>query len=143
MGVIIQRRKRSTKVIGGINIISSFTNILERQYLPFDIYVRKAIVKFSVKKIKRQGKFSALLIKRLDIFRIINLLLWKKIKSHTSCMYNGIGQGICRNSDLLAVPNPFILIPVERYPCLDVLGLFEITWWSLFTFLVKKNHTSL
>lgn len=86
MGVIIQRRKRSTKVIGGINIISSFTNILERQYLPFDIYVRKAIVKFSVKKIKRRGKFSALLIKRLDIFRIINLLLRKKIKSHTSCI---------------------------------------------------------
>lgn len=70
--------KRSTKVTGGINITSSFTDILERQYLPFDIYVRKAIVKFSVKKIKRHGKFSAFLINRLDIFRMINLLLWKK-----------------------------------------------------------------
>lgn len=114
--------------------------------IPFDFCVRKAIVQFSVKKIKRHGRFPAFLIKRLDICRIINLLLWIKkcpiLHAYivlNSTWYNGINQGICRNSDLLAVPNPFILIPVESYQCIAVLGLFEITWWSLFTFLVKKK----
>lgn len=33
MGVIIRRGEKSTNVTGGINIISSFTNILERRIL--------------------------------------------------------------------------------------------------------------
>lgn len=118
--------------------------------IPFDFCVRKAIVQFSVKKIKRHGRFPAFLIKRLDICRIINLLLWIKkcpiLHAYivlNSTWYNGISQGICRNSDLLAVPNPFILIPVESYQCIAVLGLFEITWWSLFTFLVKKKKKNI
>lgn len=51
----------------------------------------------------------------------------------------GLAKEYAKSSDLWTVPNPFILIPVESYHCLAVLGLFEITWWSLFTFLVKKK----
>lgn len=90
------------------------------------------------------GILPAFLINRLDIFRSMNLLLWKKISILHACIvlsatrYNGIGQGICKNSVLWAVPNPCILVPVESRHCAAVLGLFGITWWSLFTFLVEK-----
>lgn len=69
--------KKSIKVTGGISIINSFTNTFYRRILinPFYVYVRRAIVKSSVEKIKIHGIFSAFLINRLDIFRIMNLLL--------------------------------------------------------------------
>lgn len=147
MGMIIQRGEMSTKVTGGINIISSFTNMLERRVLnnPFWYQCKKGYCQmFSQKKLKRHGKFPAFLIKRLDIFRIMSLLLWKSPILHAyivlnSTWYSGIGQEICKNSEIWTVPNPFILMPTESYHCLAVLGLFEITWWSLFTFLVEKK----
>lgn len=78
MGMIIQRGEKSTKVTGGINIISSFTNMLGRRVLnnPFWYRCKKSYCQmFSQQKIKSHGKFPAFLIKRLDIFRIMNLLL--------------------------------------------------------------------
>lgn len=110
----------------------------------FDVYVRKAIVKFSVEKIKMYGIFRAFLMNKLDIFRIINLLVWKKIPIlHvylvlSATWYNGISQGICKNADLWTVPNLCVLVPVESHQCLIVLVFFEITWWSLFTYLAEK-----
>lgn len=90
------------------------------------------------------GIFLAFLINRLDIFRITNLLLWKKIPVFHACTvlsaarYNGIGQGICKNFDLWAVPNPCILVPTESHhwlvlACLKLLGgLYSLSW-------LKKN----
>lgn len=76
MSMIMQRGEKSTKVTGGINIISSFTNILERQVLnnPFGYLCKKGYCQI-FSQIKRHGKFPAFLIKRLDIFKGMNLLL--------------------------------------------------------------------